>query len=108
MRGQVVMLCNEKENKVLLLLCTFRYVCIELTLSLSSLFSSGVYPHALGPMTPWLGLSDRAKVWKPYSCQDKERERGKDRERTRDREPKKEQERERDQENTPAFQSRSR
>ncbi|XP_053469775.1 pre-mRNA 3'-end-processing factor FIP1 isoform X1 [Ictalurus furcatus] len=70
-------------------------------------FAAGVYPHALGPMTPWLGLSDRAKVWKPYSCQDKERERGKDRERTRDREPKKEHERERDQENTPAFRSRS-
>ncbi|KAB5539697.1 hypothetical protein PHYPO_G00092000 [Pangasianodon hypophthalmus] len=74
-------------------------------------FAAGVYPHALGHMTPWLGLSDHAKVWKYKSCQDKEREKGKDRERTRererDRELKKEQERERDQENTPSFPSRS-
>ncbi|XP_060772017.1 pre-mRNA 3'-end-processing factor FIP1 [Neoarius graeffei] len=74
-------------------------------------FAAGVYPHTLGHITPWLGLSDRAKAWKHYSCQDGEREREKDRawtrDRERDREPKKGQERERDQENTPSVQSRS-
>ncbi|XP_053345406.1 pre-mRNA 3'-end-processing factor FIP1 isoform X2 [Clarias gariepinus] len=76
-------------------------------------FPAGVYPHSVGHMPPWPGSSDRAKLWKYSSCQDRERERerGKDRERTRererDREPKKEQERERDQENAPSFPSRS-
>ncbi|KAI5623548.1 pre-mRNA 3'-end-processing factor FIP1 isoform X2 [Silurus asotus] len=74
-------------------------------------FAAGVYPHTLGPMNPWLGVSDHAKAWNYHSSQDNPRERVKDRERTRERErarePKKEQERERDQENTPAFPSRS-
>ncbi|KAI5090423.1 pre-mRNA 3'-end-processing factor FIP1 isoform X2 [Silurus meridionalis] len=74
-------------------------------------FAAGVYPHTLGPMNPWLGVSDHAKAWNYHSSQDNPRERVKDRERTRERErarePKKEQERERDQENTLAFPSRS-
>lgn len=85
------------------------HICVELyNCTLPS--SSGVYPHALGHMNPWLGLSEHAKAWKYPSCQDDTRERGKERERTRERERevKNEPERERDQENTPSLQSRSR